>query len=142
MQQLLAVRLAGRPVAEDLPRPVVDEPEGPLDLLPRHPGEVRPLREELPDQAVGVLVRALLLGVVGLAEVELDAPEPGGGVGVRRELLAPVGRDGLEGPALERPHLGVGDVGGPGRGCVLSTGSEQKSHQELSSSVTEMRTQI
>lgn len=30
MQQFLAVYLAGRPVAEDLPRPVVHECEGPL----------------------------------------------------------------------------------------------------------------
>lgn len=103
MQQLLAVHLAGRPVAERLPGPVVDQGKGPADPPLRHPGEVRPLREELPDEVVVVVVRALLPGAVGLAEVELRAPEPGRDVCIRRELLAPVGGDRLDGPAPRAP---------------------------------------
>ena len=44
-----------------------------LDLTTRDPREVRALREELPDEAVGVLVRASLPGAMRVGEVDLDA---------------------------------------------------------------------
>ena len=63
-----------RPVAEHLPRSVVDEGEDLAGPLPVHLGEVHPLREELPDEPVRVLDRALLPGAVRPEEVELRAP--------------------------------------------------------------------
>lgn len=72
--QHLPIDLVGRLEPQDLPRPVVDQLVHMPHLLVAHPGEVRALREELPDEAVGVLHGRLLPGVVGLAEVELDAP--------------------------------------------------------------------
>lgn len=44
----------------------------PPRLFVGHPGEVRPLREELPYEPVRVLDRRLLPGVVRLAEVEVE----------------------------------------------------------------------
>jgi hypothetical protein len=44
-----------------------------LDLATRDPYEVRALWEELPDEAVGVLVRALLPGTMRVGEGDLDA---------------------------------------------------------------------
>ena len=43
------------------------------DLTTRDPREVRALREELPDEAVGVFVRAPLPGTMRVGEVDLDA---------------------------------------------------------------------
>ena len=60
-----------------------------LDLTPRELGEVRALREELPEQAIRVLVGAALPGTLRMREVDLDAgrlsEEP-----VLGHLLAPV----------------------------------------------------
>ena len=46
--QHLPVDLVGRPEPQHLPGPVVDLLEHLLHLFVGHPGEVRPLREELP----------------------------------------------------------------------------------------------
>ena len=58
------------------------------------------LREEPPDEPVGVLHRGLLPEAVGLAKVELDAAEGDRDLRVPRELLAPVRRDARQRSAL------------------------------------------
>ena len=97
------VRLVGRPPSEALARSAVQLIVHHLDLRLRHGAEVAALREVLAQRAVGVLVGPALPGVVGQAEVALRAD----GLGEQRvlgELLAPVERDGLAGPAAHRGH--------------------------------------
>ena len=36
------------PIAQTLPRPIIQQPLGPVNLRIRHPRKIRPLRKELP----------------------------------------------------------------------------------------------
>jgi hypothetical protein len=81
--EILARQLGDR-VGAQWPRQVglrIRPPEAPVedvvgldmrDRTPRELREVSPLREELPDQPVGVLVGAALPGAVRVREVDLD----------------------------------------------------------------------
>src|SRR5829696_8449863 len=58
--------------AERLARAAIELLGDLVEALLADPGEARLLREVLPKQAVGVLVRAPLPGALGIAEVDLD----------------------------------------------------------------------
>lgn len=60
--------LLGALPAQALARPAVERSIGSLDLLAGGPVQARALGEEVPEEAVGVLVGALLPGVVRQAE--------------------------------------------------------------------------
>ena len=109
--QHLPVDLVGRPEPQHLPGPVVDLLEHLLHLFVGHPGEVRPLREELPYEPARVLDCRLLPGVVRLAEVERHPSQRPAHLAVVGELLPPVRRHGLKRPARERPDLRLRDLG-------------------------------
>lgn len=66
-------RLRRRPPPQGLPRPPVEQVLGLADLAVGHVRELGPLREELPEQAVGVLVGAPLPGRVRVAEAGPEA---------------------------------------------------------------------
>ena len=107
----LPVDLVGRPEPQHLPGPVVDLLEHLLHLFVGHPGEVRPLREELPYGPVRVLDCRLLPGVVRPAEVERHPSRRPAHLAVVGELLPPVRRHGLKRPDRERPDLRLRDLG-------------------------------
>lgn len=111
MQHLLVADLVRRPEIQTLARPAVDCIVHPLDLVVRHPGEVGPLREALPQQPAGVLVGAALSRMVREGETERRPRRLLDPFGLG-ELLAPVRRHGLGGAvAGECPDLDVGYAG-------------------------------
>lgn len=75
-----------------------------LDIRARHGREVRALREELPDQPVGVLVCAPLPWTVWVREVDLDLRLLGEEA-VFRHLLAPIVRERPRHLVRKGPHL-------------------------------------
>ena len=81
-----------------------------LDFLVCDLPEVCPLQEELADEAVSVLNRRFLSGVVQLAEVELHASKSFVTFTIPCELLAPLGGDCLKGTVQQKFDLGLGDV--------------------------------
>ncbi len=108
----LVQHLGGRPVAQ---RPAQSRVRAVLHLSHLRVGdrpEVRPLRQVLPDQPVGVPVQAPLLGMVGGGEVE-GGTERLRHAGVARELPAVVRRDRVDGRGgrPEEIHHRGGDRG-------------------------------
>ncbi len=84
--------LVRRSVAERLARPLVEPPHHPLHLRLGNLGEIRPLREVLPQQPVRVLVDTALPTRVRPREVEAR-PQPRGDAGVMGELPAVIRGD-------------------------------------------------
>ena len=99
------MNLVRRPVAQAFARPAVELIIHLLHALLAHARQRFALREVLAQEAVGVLVGAALPRMVWEREVELDV-DVGRDLGMVRELLAAVERDGPERLALKGPrHL-------------------------------------
>ena len=65
----------GRSVAERLSRPVVEQALHVFDVGRRHQAQVQTLREELREQAVGLLVQAPFPRMVRPGEADVQARE-------------------------------------------------------------------
>lgn len=99
------MNLVRRPVAQAFARPAVELIIHLLHALLAHARQRFALREVLAQEAVGALVGAALPRMVWEREVELDV-DVGRDLGMVRELLAEVERDGPERLALKGPrHL-------------------------------------
>ncbi len=110
---MIMKHLTGQPPVEHLARPPIQEGLDMLDLVTRHPREVGALREELPDQPVGVFVGPTLPRTVRMGEEHADRGLLGEEA-MFHHLLAPIVRERPGQLGGQRPHLpgeGLADAG-------------------------------
>ena len=85
----LSITLDGSLEAQGLARSFVELPGHFIELVLGEHGQVDALREVLPQQAVGVLVRAALPGALRIAEVDLDVGRQRKAAMVGQRLVGP-----------------------------------------------------